>query len=309
MTAITEFFKTLWTKLVTLVTSINIFTSILDIVLVALVIYAIIRLVRDSRAEQLLKGLLLLGVAFILSSVLELKTLHYLLSLLFDNALILVVVIFQPEIRRALEQAGNSRMGFLKGLREDRQAMAKAWKKNIAATCKAVESLQKQQMGALIVFERQTKLGDIVSSGTVVEAEPSAELIGNLFFKNSPLHDGAMIMREGRVYAAGCILPLTEVQIGRSMGTRHRAAVGMSENSDALVVVVSEETGMVSIAAGGTLRRGLTSEELKSELESGMLAALPEDKTKKKAGKKKKTAKKAPAKKAPAKDDKGEDAK
>ena len=160
--------------------------------------------------------------------------------------------------------------------------MAKAWKKAIVATVEAVRGLQEQHAGALIVFERQTKLGDIVASGTLIEAQPSAELIGNLFFKNTPLHDGAVILREGRVCAAGCILPLTDLQIGTSMGTRHRAAVGMSENSDAIVLVVSEETGTISIAQGGTLRRDFTPEELKSELESAMLAALQKDEVKEK---------------------------
>ena len=279
MAAIGEFFAGLWRQIVVLFTSINVFTSILDIALVALVVFALIRLIRDSRAEQLFKGILLLAVAYALSSLLGLKTLHYLLSILFDNALILAVVIFQPEIRRALEQAGNSRFGFLRSLGQDKQEMVKAWKTAIAAVWGAAASQQEQKMGALIVLERQTKLGDIVATGTTVDAHPSQELLGNIFFKNSPLHDGAAILREGRVCAAGCILPLTDLQIGTSMGTRHRAAVGMSENSDAMVVVVSEETGTISLAVGGTLRRGFTPEELKSELESGMLAAIekPED--------------------------------
>lgn len=312
MTVITEFFQNLWTDLVTFFSSINVITSVVDIVLVALVVFALIRLIRDSRAEQLLKGLFLLAAAFAVSTVFELKTLHYLLSLLFDNALILLVVIFQPEIRRALEQAGSSRIGFLRTLGSDNEQLVKSWKKTIAAVCKAVESLREQNMGALLVFERQTKLGDIAASGTVVEAEASPELIGNLFFKNSPLHDGAMILREGRVYAAGCILPLTELQIGSSMGTRHRAAVGMSENSDAIVVVVSEETGVISIATAGTLRRDFTPEELKFELESGILAPIQksENGTKKKRKKKKHAkAKKAAKTSQPTEETKGGDEK
>jgi len=277
MTAIKTFFSELWLSMYTLLSSVNILTSVVDILLVALVAFALIRLIRDSRAEQLFKGILLLVIAFGAATLFQLKTLQFLLSILFDNALILIVVIFQPEIRRALEQAGSSRFGFLRTLGMDREEMAKAWKKAIAATVKAVTGLQEQGAGALLVFERQTKLGDIVASGTLIEAQPSAELIGNLFFKNTPLHDGAVILREGRVCAAGCILPLTDLQIGTSMGTRHRAAVGMSENSDAVVVVVSEETGTISIAQGGTLRRDFTPEELKSELESAMLAAFQKE--------------------------------
>lgn len=279
MTAIKTFFSELWLSMYTLLSSVNIITSVADILLVALVVFALIRLIRDSRAEQLFKGILLLVVAFGAATLFQLKTLQFLLSILFDNALILVVVIFQPEIRRALEQAGSSRFGFLRTLGMDREEMVKAWKRAIAATVEAVGALQEQRAGALLVFERQTKLGDIVTSGTLIEAQPSAELIGNLFFKNTPLHDGAVILREGRICAAGCILPLTDLQIGTSMGTRHRAAVGMSENSDAVVVVVSEETGTISIAQGGTLRRDFTPEELKSELESAMLAAFQKDDT------------------------------
>ncbi len=277
MTAIKTFFSELWLSMYTLLSSVNILTSVVDILLVALVVFALIRLIRDSRAEQLFKGILLLVIAFGAATLFQLKTLQFLLSILFDNALILIVVIFQPEIRRALEQAGSSRFGFLRTLGMDREEMAKAWKRAIAATVEAVTGLQEQGAGALLVFERQTKLGDIVASGTLIEAQPSAELIGNLFFKNTPLHDGAVILREGRVCAAGCILPLTDLQIGTSMGTRHRAAVGMSENSDAVVVVVSEETGTISIAQGGTLRRDFTPEELKSELESAMLAAFQKE--------------------------------
>lgn len=281
MDKIVNFFGMLWTNVTTLLTSINIFTSILDILLVTFVVYWLIRLVRDSRAEQLLKGLLILAIAFIASTIFKLNALHFLLSIVFDNALIILVVIFQPEIRRALEQAGTSRFGFFKNFGQDSEELVKAWKKAISATVTAAASLQEQCTGALIVFERQTKLGDIISTGTLVEAEPSPELIGNIFFKNTPLHDGAMIVREGRICAAGCILPLTEVQIGTSMGTRHRAAVGMSENSDAIVVVVSEETGTISIASGGVLRRNFTPEELKSELESGILAAIQQEGQKK----------------------------
>lgn len=277
MASIAAFFSDLWMKTVTLLGSVNILTSTIDILLVALVVFALIRLIRDSRAEQLFKGILLLLIAYGVSSVLQLKTMLYLLRILVDNALILVVVIFQPEIRRALEQAGSSKLGILRTFGADREEMVKAWKKTIVATCETVKALQEQQAGALIVFERQTKLGDIISSGTLLEAQPSAELLGNIFFKNTPLHDGAVILREGRVCAAGCILPLTDLQIGTSMGTRHRAAVGMSENSDAIVVVVSEETGTISIAEGGTLRRDFTPEELKSELESAMLVSPEKD--------------------------------
>lgn len=269
-----EFFSRLWSGIVATLSTINIFTSIVDIVLVAFVIYYLIKLVRDSRAEQLIKGILLLGIAYLLSLLLELKAMTYLLQLLFDNALLVVVVIFQPEIRRALEHAGNSRISNINlfGNAEERAEAVRVWKQAIDAVCGGVQMLQHQKMGALIVFERNTRLNEIVKSGTTLEAEPSQELIGNVFFNKAPLHDGAMIVRDGKVYAAGCILPLTEnTQISRELGTRHRAGVGMSENSDAVVVIVSEETGAASVAVAGELRRNLTEEELRQYLEKSVL--------------------------------------
>ena len=269
-----EFFTRLWNSIVTSVTSVNLVTSVLDILLVAFLIYNLIKLVRDSRAEQLIKGLLLLGIAYLLAMVLNLRAMSFLLQLLFDNALLVVVVIFQPEIRRALEQAGHSRVGNINlfGNAEERAEAVRVWKQTIDAVCGAVRMLQGQKMGALIVFERNTRLNEIVKSGTILEADPSQELIGNVFFNKAPLHDGAMIIRDGRVYAAGCILPLTEnTQISRELGTRHRAGVGMSENSDAVVLIVSEETGAASLAIAGELRRGLTDEELRESLEKSVL--------------------------------------
>ena len=185
-------------------------------------------------------------------------------------------VVFQPEVRRALEQAGNSRNGLLRlfgGLNNVNNATyIDQWNKAIEATADAVEMLQKQKMGALIVLERTTRLGEIVRSGTIMEAEPSGELISTVFFNKSPLHDGAMIIRDGKIYAAACILPLTDnLQISRELGTRHRAGVGMSENSDAVVVILSEETGMVSLAEGGELKRNFTRETLVKALADRIL--------------------------------------
>ena len=177
---------------------------------------------------------------------------------------------------RALEQAGHSRIGGALSVfgmsNEEEQENIKRWQQTISAVIAAVETLQKQKMGALIVFERTTKLGEIVRSGTVINAQPTAELIGNIFFNKAPLHDGAMIIRDGMVHAAGCILPLTEnLAISRELGTRHRAGVGISENSDAMVVILSEETGTVSMAVGGELKRNFSSEALRVALENGIL--------------------------------------
>lgn len=259
-------FADMWAQIVGVFGSINIVSTLLDIVLLTLVFYFILRLVRDSRAEQLLKGLLILFVVYLLAQALNLGALAFVLQLLFDNALILAVVIFQPELRRILERVGHSRirLGSLSSMEEEAKMTLEA----IDHVCDACELLQRHKMGALIVFERSTMLGDVAMTGTTVDAAASAELIGNIFFNKAPLHDGAMIIRDGRILAAGCILPLTDkLEISSELGTRHRAAVGMSENSDALVVVVSEESGTVSVAQSGVLRRGLTKDELRARLQ------------------------------------------
>lgn len=261
------FFVNLWQQIVGFFVTYNWISDTLDILLVALFLYFIIRLVRDSRAEQLLRGILILVVLYAAAYVFELKTVQYLLQAIFDNGLLLLIVVFQPEVRRALEQAGNSRSGLARifgGFKaENNAAHIEQWNKAIEATADALEILQKQKMGALVVMERTTRLGEIVRSGTIIEAEPSAALISAVFYNKAPLHDGAMIIRDGKVYAASCILPLTDnLKISRELGTRHRAGVGMSEESDAIVIILSEETGMISIAEAGELKRNFTRETL-----------------------------------------------
>ncbi len=272
----TEMLKNIWDTIGRFFASFNWISDTLDILVVALFIYFLIRLVRDSRAEQLMKGIALLALMYLAAFLLNLTTVEFLLKAVFENGLIVLVVIFQPEIRRALEQAGHSKLGVFRlfgglGTVESTE-LVEQWHKAIDATAAAVDTLQRQKMGALIVMERSTRLGEIVRSGTVIEAEPSGELISNIFFNKAPLHDGAMIIRDGKVYAAGCILPLTDdQQISRELGTRHRAGVGMSENSDAVVVIVSEETGTVSIAEGGELTRNYSHETLVKALEDRIL--------------------------------------
>ena len=255
--------------------SFNPITDTIDILLVAFAVYGIIKLVRDSRAEQLLKGFALLGLAYGAAVLLELTTVKYLLQILFDNVLIILAVIFQPELRRMLEQVGHSgfsRLHILGANDAESREYIEGWQKAIRAVCGGAEQLQREKMGALIVFERNTRLGEIAQTGTQIDAEPTAELVANIFFNKAPLHDGAMILRDGKVAAAACILPLTEdTTISRSLGTRHRAGVGMSENSDALVVIVSEETGTLSLAKGGELTRDYTPETLRLMLENEII--------------------------------------
>jgi len=246
----------------------------IDVCIVTVLLYGIIKLVRETRAGQLVKGIILLVALFLISSYFDLLMLNQLLRYFFQNAFVMLIILFQPEIRKALEQVGHSKVGSLGSLiggkerDEDKLIIRRA----IAGVVGAVGILQQMRMGALIVFERRTKLGEIVETGTVIEAEPSAQLIGNIFFNKAPLHDGGMIIRDGRVHAAGCILPLTSSDsVSAELGTRHRAALGMSENSDAVVVVVSEETAQVSIAVGGRLTRDYTRAALSEALEKYLI--------------------------------------
>ncbi len=276
-----EFFATLWNNILGFFSTFNWFTDTVDIVLVACIIFYVIRMIRDSRAEQLIKGLLVLLAAYFCAWLFNFVTVKFLLQLLFDNALLVLVVIFQPELRRMLEKTANSRSGFssilsvLSGEEKERHAME--LNRSIAAVTGAVRTLRQLRMGALIVFERGTKLGEIANTGTVLDAAATEDLVANIFFNKAPLHDGALIIRDGKLHAAGCILPLSDNQhIGRELGTRHRAGVGMSENSDAVVVIVSEETGNVSVAVGGKLERDFTPESLRVKL-SNELAPVTSD--------------------------------
>ena len=265
-----------WGNIVGLVKSFQL-TDGLDVLVVSFIIYNGIKLVRETRAEQLVKGLLILLLVWGVSYYLNLHMVGALLNYFFQFSVFAMLVVFQPELRRALEQIGRSGLGGtakgwlftgITGVKDDVDLRQKLTR-GINAAVEDVVVLQKQKMGALIVFERQTKLGDIADTGTVINADPSAQLIGNVFFNKAPLHDGAMIIRDGMVYAAGCILPLTKSdKVSLDLGTRHRAAIGISENSDAVVVVVSEETAQISIAVNGVLTRNYTRETLRSELEN-----------------------------------------
>lgn len=253
--------------------------DVLDIVVVSFLIYSLIKLVRETRAEQLVKGLLIMVVAWILSSQLNLKMIRTLLDNFFQFGIIAMLVVFQPELRRALEHIGRTKIGAraFGSIRED-EVLLQQERKCINAVVEAAASFQKSKTGALIVFERQTKLGEIADSGTVVNATPSAQMIGNIFFNKAPLHDGAMIIRRGMIYAAGCILPLTKNDsLSVDLGTRHRAAVGISEVSDAVTLVVSEETGTISLAINGVITRNYTRETLMGALESEILPEMVED--------------------------------
>ncbi len=245
----------------------------LDIVLVSFIIYSAVKLVRETRAGQLVKGIVVLLVVWGLSYLLKLVMMETLMMYLFQYALILLMIVFQPEIRSALERIGRSgagKKGWLSGGVSDETL--RLTRRAVNAVVDAASLMSKQKTGALIVFEMKTKLGDIIETGTVINAVPSAPIICNIFFNKAPLHDGAMILRDGMVYAAGCILPLTKSdRVAIELGTRHRAAIGISENSDAVVVVVSEETGQISVVVNGVITRNYTRETLRSELEARLM--------------------------------------
>ena len=244
------------------------FQDFIDIVIITVIIYKIICWTVNTRAYQLLKGLAVLLVVMLLSALFNLYTVNYLLNTLLVSGIVVMVVLFQPELRRLLEQIGKGNLSRMLIPDTDPDVVESM----IVATVSACADMSRTKTGALIVFERKERLGEIIATGTRVDAAPSAELIKNIFFKNSPLHDGAMIVRAGRVCAAGCVLPLSGNQgLSRDLGTRHRAAVGMSETADSVLVVVSEETGAISVAIGGMLKRHLSPEILQKMLESELL--------------------------------------
>ncbi len=255
--------------------SFNTLGDLLDVVLVAFVIYSGIKLIRDTRAIQLAKGVVLLVAAYFLVSLFNMETSKYILSLVFGNLLIILVIIFSPEIRHALESVGRSSVSnfnILNFKNRDETEEQEKIKSSINAVCKACGEMSDKKIGSLIVFERETKLGEISKTGTLVDAIVTPEMISNIFFPKAPMHDGAVVIKEGRVVAAGCILPLTSHHgISSDLGTRHRAAIGMSENSDAVVVVVSEETGDISVANRGRLNFGVSHGELREILSKELL--------------------------------------
>lgn len=239
-------------------------TDLIDILLISVLIYYIIILVKETRAEQLIKGFILLIVFSQISDWLNLYTVHWLLSNLLTVGLILVIVVFQPELRRAFERLGRSR-GWLLSFGNNGEKERNGVADELVRAC---TSLSRQKIGALIVLENKTGLSELLDTGTLIDGLVSAELLINIFIPNTPLHDGAVIIRNDKVVAAGVFLPLTENKnLSRELGTRHRAAIGISERSDALVLVVSEETGLISVCQNGQIARRIDEESLREILE------------------------------------------
>ena len=272
-----EIFNNLWSVIKTIQ-----FRDVIDILAIALIVFGLFRLIRETRAVQLLKGLLLLLVVYILSSIFNLVMLSSLLRAFFEASVVIITVIFQPEIRKALEQVGRNKnwKKYIKIF--SRYGKTDEWEKNVRKSiidaADTAMIFSRSRTGALLVFERETMLSDIASTGTIVDAETSVALFGNIFFNKAPLHDGASIIRDGKLYAAGCILPLTgNKEVDINLGTRHRAALGISEQSDAVVLIVSEETGVISLAVNGELTSDYNRESLVKRLSVLLLNDAEDD--------------------------------
>ena len=264
--------------------SFNSIGDIFDVILVAFVIYSAIKFIKDTRAFQLVKGVIILAFCYLIVSLFNMEVSKYALSILFSNLFIILVVIFSPEIRTVLESVGRrsvSNINIFNLKNRDENEIQESIKSSVNAVSRACSDMSDKQIGALIVFEKDTMLGDISKTGTSLDATVTPELISNIFFPKAPMHDGAVVIKEGRVVSAGCILPLTDRNnLSSELGTRHRAAVGMTENTDAVVVVVSEETGMISIAEKGVLNRGISAGELRETLTKALVKENDKDNNK-----------------------------
>lgn len=257
-----EVLKNVWDYISSQIMAITVF-DILDIAIVSVVFYYVFKFVRDRRAGKLATGILLIVALLFLSEMLNMYALNFLLQNVVQVGIIGLVIVFQSELRTFLEKMGGN--SFISSL--NKKGTSKSTIKCIESVVEACNTFSEEKTGALIVFERSTKLGDVIKTGTILNADTTPFLIKNIFFNKAPLHDGAVVMREDRIYSAGCFLPLSyDESIVKELGTRHRAAIGMSENSDSVVVVVSEETGTISIAVDGVLTRGYNENTLKNAL-------------------------------------------
>lgn len=251
--------------------------DVIDILLVAFLFYKLMRFLRNTHAQKLFQGLVLLVAVLLFSDVLELNTINFILRTVMQVGILALVIIFQPEVRKILEQLSSQRLGNFFGL--NRQQQNKSTDTAILQTIEAVNSLAWTKTGALIIFQRDDDLQNIINTGTTINADVNAELLKNLFYNKAPLHDGAVVVANGRIAAAGCILPLSNQQnISKDLGTRHRAGLGQSENYDSLSVIVSEETGAISLAEGGILKRHLAPETLERLLISKLMPEEEEQK-------------------------------
>ena len=273
-----DYINDIITRLSSIISTIT-FLDAIDILLLTFFIYKGIKLIRETKAQQLLTGILVVIAVYFISAGLELRVMSYLLSNFLQVGIIAILIVFQPELRRMLEKVGRTNVKsigvFSDSVRSD--DMIQNWNRTIEVVGEAASQLSESTTGALIVIERQTRLGEQIDTGTVMDCVPSVASLGTIFFPKTPLHDGAVIIRNARIIAAGCFLPTPqkEERINKLLGSRHRAAIGMSENSDAIIVVVSEETGTISIAENGELTRGYTKDRLIKYLKSQIIPEKP----------------------------------
>ncbi len=264
----------IFSRIASVITSIQFF-DVIDMLLLAFIIYKGFKIVRETKAQQLITGILIILLLYAVASpyVLNLRVISYLLQNFLQVGLIAIVIVFQPELRRVLERVGraNVKSVFNSGYRADNTTQN--WSDTINVIGEAVRQLSDTKTGALIVIERTNRLGEQIENGTVMDCIPSVPTLGSIFFPKTPLHDGAVVIRNARIIAAGCFLPTPqkEERINKQLGSRHRAAIGMSENSDAIIIVVSEETGTVSVAENGELTRGYTKDSLTQYLRTKLI--------------------------------------
>ena len=245
-------------------------SDVLDIVIIAFLVYNLLRMVKSTRAENILRGVVAFLVVLGLADILQLNAISYIMKNLVQVGILAIIVLFQPEIRQILEKVGSRNIKMLRVFNDPKQQSE--LDTAIDQTVVACSEMSQSKTGVLIVFERNIRLDDMVRSGTTLDAAVSSELLKNIFFVKAPMHDGAVIIRHGRILGAGCMLPLSKnVNLSRDLGMRHRAGIGMSENSDAVVVIVSEETGSISVAIGGMLKRHLKPETLNKLLRNELM--------------------------------------
>lgn len=253
--------------------------DMLDILIIAFLIYQLLGIVNRTRAGQLAKGAMVVLAVYLVANVLNMRTVTWLLNSLLQVGLLTLVVLFQPEIRRALERMGQTDQWAARFFNKNRyndSSLKGAWRSAIIAICDAAERFSETKTGALIVLERNTNLSEIVRTGTPVNSAVNLEVLGTIFYEGTPLHDGAAIIENGRIKAAGCVLPLSNnLDLGKDMGTRHRACLGIAENSDAIAIVVSEETGIISMAKNGVLIRHFDRQTLYTRLVDEMIPKEP----------------------------------
>ena len=250
-------------------------SDLLDIAILSLVIYKVLWMLRKTSSGRVLRGILILMLAMLASSAMRLTATSFLLNKVVEWGILVLVILFQPEIRRFLERMGSSRLGRVFSSKASPMDLESA----ITETTAAYTDMSRDKVGALMVFERQNLLDDVIKTGTALDCAISSELLKNIFWNKAPMHDGAVIVREGRIVGAGCMLPLSgNVNLSRDLGMRHRAGIGMSEHSDAVVVIVSEETGSISAAVGGMLKRHLAPETLERLLRNELLSDAGEEK-------------------------------